>query len=535
MINRPLSAGLLSVVFGVWCGLGWDTLAAQSAAQTNAGWKQLRQHAINRPRRLIFNNDGTEPVYLYQSVSKDELLRHRTRELAGTQVDSIFYCTWSSGFSLFTHRTQAGQLFSTREGRFTNNLAPAFLDQGIDPLQVMVEFGHQQRLEVFWSMRMNDTHDGSRTNYGPVMFRANRLKNQHPEYLIGSATHRPRHGVWSAVDYGLPAIRDLAFAFCEEVCRNYDVDGIELDFFRHAFFFRRSADNQPCSAAELQAMTGLLRRIRAMTEAEGRRRGRPILMAIRVPDSVDYCRFVGLDLEKWLEEGLADLLIVTGYTQLNPWEYSVKLGHKYGVKVYPSLDEPRIRDPEAQRARACLESYRGRALQAWTAGMDGIYMFNFFDPKSPLWRELGDPEVLRKLDRNYFLSPRGVGGMPVPHQQFIRVPVLNPASPILLSPGRTVELPLSLGERTTPSQPVLLRLRFKNRPDPNLLRLCWNRKPLPGATSQTGSWLEYAVPAREVWSRDNTITLSVSGKTDRPASLTDLCVTIGRALPSPEP
>jgi hypothetical protein len=64
-----------------------------------------------------------------------------------------------------------------------------------------------------------------------------------------------------------------------------------------------------------------------------------------VPDSVDYCRFIGLDLEKWLGEGLTDLLVVTGYTQLNPWEDGVKLGHKYGVKVYPSLDEPRVRDP----------------------------------------------------------------------------------------------------------------------------------------------------------------------------------------------
>jgi hypothetical protein len=367
------------------------------------------------------------------------------------------------------------------------------------------------------------------------MFRANKLKLDHPEYLVGSATQRPRHGVWSAVDYGVPQVRDLAFAYCEEVCRNYDVDGIELDFFRHAFFFRRSADNQPCSAAELQAMTGLLRRIRAMTEAEGRRRGRPILMAIRVPDSVDYCRLIGLDLEKWLEEGLADLLIVTGYTQLNPWEYSVKLGHKYGVKVYPSLDEPRIRDPEAQKARACLESYRGRALQAWTAGMDGIYMFNFFDPKSPLWRELGDPEALRKLDRTYFLSVRGAGSMYVPHQQFMHVPVLNPASPIPLPPGKTVELPLSLGERAKLSQPALLRLRFKNLKDPDLLRLRWNGKTLSRAPSQTGVWVEYAVPARWVEPKKNTIALSVSGKNDRQTSLTDLCVTIGRVVTTQGP
>jgi hypothetical protein len=381
-------------------------------------------------------------------------------------------------------------------------------------------------MKVFWSMRMNDTHDASRADYGPLMFRANHLKQEHPEYLIGSATQRPRYGAWSAVDYGLPQIRELAFSFCEEVCRNYDVDGIELDFFRHAFFFRCSADNHPCGATELDAMTGLVQRIRAMTEAEGRRRGRPILLAIRVPDSVDYCRFIGLDLERWLREGLTDLLIVTGYTQLNPWEYSVKLGHKYGVKVYPSLDEPRVRDAEAQKARASLESYRGRALQAWASGMDGIYMFNFFNPKSPLWRELGDPVGLRKLDRTYFLSVRGIGAMPVPHQAFLHVPTLNPASPIRISPGKTVELPSPLGEGSKPSQPVRLRLRFKNLKSAEGLRVSWNGKPLQSKPSQSGVWIESAVPADWIEPKGNKVELSVAAGVGAPIILSDLCVQV---------
>ena len=33
------------------------------------------------------------------------------------------------------------------------------------------------------------------------------------------------------------------------------------------------------------------------------RRGWPILLAIRVPVSVEFCRAFGLDLEKWLAEG----------------------------------------------------------------------------------------------------------------------------------------------------------------------------------------------------------------------------------------
>jgi hypothetical protein len=171
-MKKQAWTGLLLVALSLLCALGQEL---QAADQSSVAWKSLRQQAINRPRRIIFNNDGNEPVYFCKEVSRDELLDQCTLDLAGTQVDSIFYCTWSSGFSLFTHRTQAGQIFATREGCFTNNLAQAYLDRGIDPLRVMVEFGHQHGIEVFWSMRMNDTHDSSRTDYGPVMFRANRL------------------------------------------------------------------------------------------------------------------------------------------------------------------------------------------------------------------------------------------------------------------------------------------------------------------------------------------------------------------------
>ena len=321
----------------------------------DVAWEKLRQQSINRQRRIIYNNDGNEPVYLCKTASKEELLGYRTTALAGSQVDSIFYCTWSSGFGMFTHLTKVGQVYTSREGRYTNNCMPEFVRKEIDPLQVMVEFAHQQKMELFWSFRVNDTHDGSPADYGPVLFRANTLKQTHPEWLMGSKEKRPKYGAWSAVDFGVPEIRDLAFRYCEEVCQNYDVDGIELDFFRHAFFFKCSGKGAACGAAELDQMTSLMQRIRKMTEEVGRKRGRPLLLAVRVPDSVEYCKFIGLDLERWLQGGLLDLLMVSGYTQLNPWEYSVQLGHKYGVKVYPSLDESASR---MRRRENCAQAWR---------------------------------------------------------------------------------------------------------------------------------------------------------------------------------
>lgn len=52
--------------------------------------------------------------------------------------------------------------------------------------------------------------------------------------------------------------------------------------------------------------------------------------------------------------------------------------------------------PEAETA---IKVWRGEALNAWKAGVDGIYTFNRFNPHDPSFRELGDPDLLETLDR----------------------------------------------------------------------------------------------------------------------------------------
>jgi hypothetical protein len=495
------------------------------SSDQQSSWEHLHRRAVDRRRRIIFNNDGNEPVYFCKAATAAELLDARTTALEGSHVDSIFYCTWSSGFGLFTHDTKVGQVFNTEEAMFKTNRTQQFLDAGLDPLKVMIAFAHKRGIELFWSMRMNDTHDGARAEYGPVMFRANQLKQERPEWLIGAKDKPPRYGTWSAVDYGVPEIRELAFRYCEEVCQNYDVDGIELDFFRHAFLFRCSGRGEPCGEPELKAMSELMRRIRSMADQIGRKRGRPILVATRVPDSVEYCKIIGIDLEQWLGEKLVDLLVVSGYTQLNPWEYSVALAKKHSVKVYPSLDEPRVRDPTARTLRASSASYRGRAMNVWGAGADGVYLFNLFDPQSSLWRELGEPAQLHKLERTFFASVRGPGSMPVPHQKFIKVPVLNPANPILVAPGKTENVGLLVAEnlaRPRPKPQVVLALQLK--PVTQSLNITLNAKQL-SAGKTNASWIKFSVDPDLVRNGINEVKVANSSKTT-PVALLDLYLSV---------
>lgn len=466
---------------------GEEVPASQStsnavALDTPAALKAWREPAKNRRRRIIFNNDGNEAIRSMTGPNVQEFLDARTTALLGSQVDSIFYCT-TGPFGTFNHLTKVGQIFTLKDEPYATNRMHELLETGLDPLRVMADFCRKHQLEIFWSFRMNDIHDHGATGYGPVRFHFNKLKTEHPEYLLGTPQKRSRYGAWSGVNYARQEVRDIAFSYAEEICRHYEVDGIELDFFRHPVFFKATLQNRPATDADRAAMTKLVRRIRRLADDQGRRRGRPLLIAMRVPDSVEYCRAIGLDLEAWLADDLLDLLVVAGYFQLNDWEYSVALGHRYGVKVYPSLDEPRIRDEAARQARAALASMRGRAANVWASGADGVYLFNLFDPRHPAWRELGDPAGLRKLDRDFFGSVRGVvraNGGNLPYERFQKLETLNPDNPRALAPGGQVaaRIKAGAGSAANSSTRWTLRLRFDHAPAPELLKVVLNGRSL---------------------------------------------------------
>jgi hypothetical protein len=420
--------------------------------------KQRRSEAANRQRRVIFNNDGNE-VFLFptdQEVTPENVLAMRTSPLVDSHVDTIVYCTISAGFGLFSHQTESGNIltreqYPDRPGK--RNITEDLIEQGNDILQIMVDFSRKHDKEIFWSMRMNDIHDTTHRAPDKPHPLFPPLKTLHPEYLMGDRNRigLPPYGSWTGVNYGLPEVRELAFRFIEEVCEGYDIDGVELDFFRSPVLFKSHAWGEVVTQEERDALTQFMRRVHRMTHEVSLKRGRPLLISIRVPDSVQYCSAMGIDLPRWLSEGLTDLLVVGGDFLLSPWKDSVALGHRYNVPVYPCLTYEGRKAPwfEWVGTRSTVESYRARALEAWDAGADGIYVFNLFNPRARQWRELGDPEMLLKLDKVYHGStvtikfaqqqmPEGL--------RFRRLPTLSPEYPEILKPGKPLATTLNIGE-----------------------------------------------------------------------------------------
>jgi len=363
---------------------------AAAPGEMGDAMKTARKQAAHRKRRVIYNNDGNDAPK--GDATPESFLASRTTALVGSHVDSIFYCT--GVFNLYTHQSdECEQLVHDSAGRSTKWLGQLNA-AGHDTLQLMVDFGRKNGMEVFWSMRMNDTHDSSPAR--PWLW--TKWKEQHRSLLMCPQRQQSKYGwvngpswTWSAVNYEHEEVRDKVLRIVEDVVTRYDVDGIELDFTRFPAFFRPQMLGQPVTQKHCDLMAALLERVRAATESAAKRRGRPMLIAVHVPDSLGYCREIGLDLDAWLARDLADIIVAGGDFQLEPWAEIVSVGKRHDVPVYACLSASRI--PPGPTA------WRGEALWAWQSGADGIATFNLFRPGHDLLRQLGDPELLARMPK----------------------------------------------------------------------------------------------------------------------------------------
>ena len=419
---------------------------------------EKRRAARWRKRRIIYNNDGDDALEARTGVEHDhdvaealmtrktgeltdDFLNARSTPLAGSQVDSNWYCSCMAGLT-FSHNTKLG-------GFVGKGIPQELVDKyGRDSLQVQVDFSHENGMEAFWSLRMNDVHDsfpmGSRRwTYGLAPF-----KRDHPEYMMGRPEDwekypdSPRH-VWSALDFSFSEVRDHIFSLIEEVAQNYDVDGIGMELFKYFPYFRETLDCLPVELQHMDLMTDLMRRIRKMADEVGEARGRPLLLAVHTPSSVEDARFVGLDLEKWLEEDLIDMLIPGLNESAMTYSFAeiVDVGHKYDVPVYPCIHwsfwqhwsylelgadkhrtytswikslyggHPKDRGKpsyilEINSWQGAGAVWRGAAMNLFNDGADGIYIFNpalwqESEAKHKTWQQIGDPATMTNKSRIY--------------------------------------------------------------------------------------------------------------------------------------
>ena len=82
------------------------------------------------------------------------------------------------------------------------------------------------------------------------------------------------------------------------------VDGIELDFMRHPGVFRIEE-----AASQGYLLTDMVAAIKAAVDAAALRSGRTIELVVRVPPTVYDCHRLGIEISRWISDGLVDVVV----------------------------------------------------------------------------------------------------------------------------------------------------------------------------------------------------------------------------------
>ena len=460
-----------------------------------SGARAARRKALARQRRVIFNDD-THELSRQDANTPEGTLKRRLVPLVGTHVDVISWSVLGGWADAPVYDSKVQPIYGDAHGgppsywpKVTENVK-AIIKTGRCPLEIAVEFAHGNGMELFASVRMNDCHD-SFIPGGVTLW-----KKQHPEFLVdttGIPHDKDGHplGLYvTAQDFSHEEVRDRKFEIIKEVCRRYDVDGIDLNYIRHPVFFSPTMQGEPVTPEQVEIMTRLMRRIRPLADEQGTRRGRPILVAAIVPDNFELALNVGLDVRTWIKEDLVDIVIPgLGYAPFSlPVKEFTDLARQYGVKVYPCINR---KAPQHVSDEAISEGFRGVATNWYRAGADGIFFWNLgtpFEDKTGeeliqirskyylVLPELGDPRLLEGKNKLFCVDD--------PVLSYYRHVSSRPPLPVPLRPGLPARIPFTVGDdlRTAASQGRLagstLTLKFDGPASEDHLALRINGRPL---------------------------------------------------------
>ena len=423
------------------------------------------------PGRLLFNCDGSMihcwgRAALPQNsgpLSRREFTDLVFTPIEKTGVDTLMFSFGSGNvaeyqsnvlewpgeadrFRFPESRTWHGGIEVDPEDQYLNPKSLA--DSGHNPPQIIVEECRRRGLRAFVSLRMNDIHDGQHPRGTLPNPELPTFKRINPDWLV------PDLDWWSALNFEVAQVRELKLRVIEEFFDRWDFDGIELDWLRHTFYFPRGLERE-----KGKYLTEFMRTVRRSLGRRAATRGRPIEIAVRVPERVEWCLEGGFEVPTWIREGLVDSLILgQGLTECRGLSGFRELMGGRRLPIYPSLypfGNGYAMYPD--------EAIRGSAANLWRGGADGLYTFNWFfygKWRSRLLGEIADPALLRDKDKRYTLVQRFEAHRTgrSPRYDSVRFNTMIKAAPLPFTLGRagasqTVTLPVADEVSSTSNPP----------------------------------------------------------------------------------
>ncbi len=336
----------------------------------------------NPKYRIIHNNDGTDALgnlWFHRRPLSVADLNSYVDMVANSQVTTYMMC---SGSDFPYYRSKYNRLFcDDKNGTLTcgkdtasyRNFKTFFTNilnlekEGTDLIAASLNRAKKDGMEAFINYRMNDLHFNDTTTHCPIVYTD--FWHNHPEYWLNDAT--PGYNASRALDFAHKEVRDQKLAMITEQLEKYDmIDGFDLDFMRFIVYFKlgEGRKNAPL-------MTQLVKDIRAKVDSVSARRGKKILLSVRVPPTIEICLDKGLDIQEWIRLKLVDFVSIGVHWRGDPSLPMAKFRKELGavnIPIYASIDDGGYR-PRETYSHGML---RGMASHILSQGADGLYLFN---------------------------------------------------------------------------------------------------------------------------------------------------------------
>jgi len=461
---------------------------------------------MRRQRTIYFNDARHYYLFIYEPPMRLQDAWAPIDELAGTAVDTFVYGV-GRGDGLF-YPSEKGLRFGADLEKM--EIAPywrawenmqSLIDQGLDPLTVLVDRAHDKGLDFFASLRMGDC-PGLDEKFS----------------LAGGGR-----------GYVHEEMRDHQFGVLEELATRYATEGVELDFAATpgggSYWFAVDDVEE-----QTPLMTDYVRRISQMVR---QRPGQPGQVGARIYPTEELNLKTGLDVRAWLDEGLVDYVVPMTYlyTVLDsnlPIDWMIEAAHNNDTSVYPML-QPFYANEERYRhsiEAASPAMTRAAAANYWARGADGHYTWFMKWPLGDAQRntlsELGDRDVVAEGDKHFFL--RRKGGNEHDIDAYLPLPLTQEEA------GKRFELPFFIADDPTNPrvQTVTLRLAITDLVGADKLDIRLNgaaldteactRSGILSIEPYMGQWLNYDLRKVRPRQGDNVLEITLLSRPTNVAS-----------------
>jgi hypothetical protein len=301
-----------------------------------------------------------------------------------------------------------------------------YMATGGDMVGVFTKRCREKGLTPFVSLRMNDCHGhemmlGTKGRRNEIAWATLApLHVEHPEWRLGSDVSK-----WSdrPLNWNIPQVRQYKLQLIEEICRQYPLAGLELDFMRFPKFFDVKETTRGQRVAIMREFIGQVRGILDRAAPSGQRRW----LCARVPAFLAAHDAMGIDLAAWAGAGVdmvnlsylyfaaqgGDLAAIR--QQVPDTALYVEMCHT--TRVGPVVGVKGGYDNFSYRRTTPTQFYT-TAHMAYARGLDGVSAFNFVyyrehgtgargpfcEPPFEVFKHLGDRAWLARQPQHYFVG-----------------------------------------------------------------------------------------------------------------------------------